>query len=375
VPAEASYPRAVAQMNPDPEAATASIPAPCPEYFETFSTSTSTSAGASPGRAVSVERSLVVPAFNEAARLREGLSRLSDAVAEGAIDLETTEIVFVDDGSADDTASLARQLLAHAPHVRILRLARHAGKGASVRVGVAEAKGARVAFTDADMAILPTQLPALYGALDRADVAIGCRELPGSSVDSSSLLRSLGGRGFNRMVNLVTKADLTDTQCGFKAFRTPAARLLFHYSVIDGFAFDVEVLYGARRLGLGIAEVPVRWLRIEGSRIHPLRDPVRMLSDVAKVRLGLRRPPPVPALVLGGEGPSVADVRGVLGPEVPVLRRPSGDVMVLMALQGASSCDEVRKLLSDRWPDASVQTTTVTASALEKLAPLGITTD
>ncbi len=363
-------------MNPEPEAATASIPAPCPEYFETFSTSTSTSADpSSPGRPASVERSLVVPAFNEAPRLREGLSRLSDAVAAGAIDLETTEIVFVDDGSADDTASLARRLLADTPHLRVLRLARHAGKGASVRVGIAEARGARVAFTDADMAILPTQLPDLYRALDQADVAIGCRELPGSSVDSSNLLRSLGGRGFNRMVNMVTKADLTDTQCGFKAFRTPAARLLFHSSVIDGFAFDVEVLHAARRLGLRIAEVPVRWMRIEGSRIHPLRDPVRMLADVAKVRLGIRRPPPVPALVLCGEGPTVAAVREVLGPEVPVLRRRSGDVMVLMALQGASSCDEVRKLLSDRWPEASVQPTTMTASALEKLAPLGIATD
>ncbi len=360
-------------MNPDSEAATASIPAPCPEYFETFSSSASPSADrSSPEKPVSVERSLVVPAFNEAARLGEGLSRLSDAVAAGAIDLETTEIVFVDDGSADDTASLARRLLAHAPHLRVLRLARHSGKGASVRVGVAEARGARVAFADADMAILPTQLPDLYRALDHAEVAIGCRELPGSSVDSSNLLRSLGGRGFNHLVNLVTNAELSDTQCGFKAFRTPAARLLFHYSVIDGFAFDVEVLHAARRLGLRIAEVPVRWLRIEGSRIHPLRDPVRMLADVAKVRLGVRRPPPVPALVLGGDGVTAGAVRDLLGPVVPVLPRFGGDVMVLMALQGASSCDEVSKLLSERWPDARLEATTMTAGDLRSLAPLDI---
>ena len=232
--------------------------------------------------------SIVVPAFNEVTRLGVGIERLQAAVDHGAVDVGVTEFVVVDDGSTDGTAELARDLYGRYPQSTVLRLPANAGKGAAIRRGVASARGAAIAFMDADMAVDPRQIPLLVGALDHADVAIASRALPGSSADHDRLGRTMMGWAFNQIVNAATHVSVGDTQCGFKAFRTPVARLLFHSSTIDRFAFDVEVLYTARRLGLRIAEVPVRWSNAQGTRIRPLRDPLSMLSDVLLSRIGSR---------------------------------------------------------------------------------------
>ena len=105
-------------------------------------------------------------------------------------------------------------------------------------------------------------------------------------------------RAFNRLVNTVTRVSLDDTQCGFKAFRAPAAKLLFHCSVTERFAFDVEILSLARRLGFTIAEIPVRWLRVKGSQIRPLKDARSMARDVVRAGRGAAWAPPVPSLVV-----------------------------------------------------------------------------
>ena len=232
--------------------------------------------------------SIVVPAFNEVTRLGVGIERLQAAVDQGAVDVGVTEFVVVDDGSTDGTAELARDLYGRYPQSTVLRLPANAGKGAAIRRGVASARGAAIAFMDADMAVDPRQIPLLVGALDHADVAIASRALPGSSADHDRLGRTMMGWAFNQIVNAATHVSVGDTQCGFKAFRTPVARLLFHSSTIDRFAFDVEVLYTARRLGLRIAEVPVQWSNAQGTRIRPLRDPLSMLSDVLLSRIGSR---------------------------------------------------------------------------------------
>lgn len=315
--------------------------------------------------------SLVVPAFNESGRLHDGLGRLFEAFASGSVEAASTEIIVVDDASTDCTAKLARQLLADAPQVRVLRLERHTGKGGCVRVGVGQAQGRRLAFVDADMAIVPSQLPSLLQALELAQVAIGSRELPGSKVDSSSLLRNIGGRGFNKLVQALTDVEFTDTQCGFKAFWTPVARLLFHCSVIDGFAFDVEILHVANRLGLAVAEVPVRWLRIEGSRIHFLSDPLRMLRDVAAVRLGLRRAPPVPALAIASELSTHA-VREAADPAHPVLDWGERGTLVLFPLAEPASCRHLAQRLRTVRPGTNVRQLSLSLSQLEELAPLAL---
>ena len=153
-----------------------------------------------------------------------------------------------------------------------------------------------IAFADADMAIDPEQTPQFIRALAQADLAIGSRSASGASVNRSSLRRSLMNRVFNRLVNALTSVALDDTQCGFKAFRAPVAKLLFHCSVTERFAFDVEILSLARRFGLVIAEVPVQWLRVQGSQIRPWTDARSMAGDVVRARRGAASVAPVPTL-------------------------------------------------------------------------------
>jgi len=287
---------------------------------------------------------LVVPAFNEADRLAGGVARLTEAVEAGAIDPARTELLVVDDGSTDGTGEHARRLLVPMPWARVLRLEHNTGKGAAVRAGVAQARGAVVAFTDADMAIDPLQVPRFVEALVEADVAIGSRVLPGARADAGDTLRrKLMGVAFNVVARRVTGVPTGDTQCGFKAFRTPAARLLFHFGTVDRFAFDVEILHLAHRLGMSIREVPVRWRHLGRSRIRP-GDPLSMLADVARVRLASGGPP-VEALELGAAddgGPTMASaVRAVVGPTLPVAELEGGSALLLLPL---CSPEQVRQL-------------------------------
>jgi len=247
---------------------------------------------------MTVRLTIVVPAFNEAHRLPDGMERFAAAVDDGSVDLDVTEVVFIDDGSTDDTADTARRLLAPVPHHRVISLPANRGKGAAIRTGVALARGSCTAYMDADMAIDPRAVPLLLDGLGTYDAAIGSRALPDSMVDGTYTVRAAMGRLFNRLVTTGTGLGLQDTQCGFKAFRTPAARLLFHLVRIDRFAFDVELLARARRLGLRVTEVPVQWKNVPGSTIHPLQDSITMLSDVFRSRLGLLATPPVPAVVV-----------------------------------------------------------------------------
>jgi dolichyl-phosphate beta-glucosyltransferase len=242
---------------------------------------------------------IVVPAFNEAARLVHRAVRLIDAAKSGAIDAETTELILVDDGSTDGTSLVATELLSpDFPRMRIVRLATNSGKGAAIRAGAASATSPVVVFMDADMAVDPSELPLLMKEIEHADVAIGSRSVVGSTVENANYQRVLMGRTFNRLVNSVTNVGIKDTQCGFKAFRTPVARLLFHLMVVDRFAFDVEVLCLAQRLGLKICEVPVQWQDVDGSTVRHISDSLSMALDVARLRWRKDRSA-IPALIVG----------------------------------------------------------------------------
>jgi glycosyltransferase involved in cell wall biosynthesis len=258
---------------------------------------------------------IIVPAFNEADRLPAGIERFDAAVADGAIDLDTTEVVLIDDGSTDQTGPVATRLLSPLPHHRVISLPTNGGKGAAVRTGIALARGPYVAYMDADMAIDPRAVPLLLDALGSSEAAIGSRALAHSMVDGTYAVRAVMGRLFNRLVTTGTGLGLEDTQCGFKAFRTPAARLLFHLVAIDRFAFDVEVLARARRLGLRISQVPVHWKNVPGSTVHPLHDSVTMLSDVFRSRYGFLATPPVPAVIVADKS-RAGDRAGLGGPLV-----------------------------------------------------------
>ncbi|MDA8368021.1 MAG: glycosyltransferase [Actinomycetota bacterium] len=340
------------------------------------------------GGGAHLDLTIVIPAFNEEARLAEGLERLHGAVRAGAIDPERTEVILVDDGSTDGTAQVADELLAGYPHHLVHRVATNRGKGAAVRTGISLARSTLCAHMDADMAIDPISVSDLRLELRAHEVAIGSRALPGSMVDGRYVVRSLMGRLFNRMVTAGTRLRFADTQCGFKGFRTPVARLLFHLVEIDRFAFDVEVLARAAELGLGIAEIPVHWKNVPGSSIHPLHDAVTMVADVARVRLDPGRRPTVTSLWLPGttgttgttgRGENIDDTLAALAEIVtsrtgraplPVVRTPSGGAGVLLALvdpvvAAAVTADARRHLGS-----AGLQVRRVRAADLARSGPL-----
>ena len=329
---------------------------------------------------MNLDLTIVVPAFNEAHRLADGVRRFEVAVAEGAVDVDRTEVIVIDDGSTDGTADTAGKLLASLPHHQVVRLPGNRGKGAAVRAGVSLARGTCTAYMDADMAIDPRAIPLLLDGLQSTDVAIGSRALPDSMVESTYILRSLMGGLFNRLVTTGTALGLHDTQCGFKAFRTPAARLLFHLVRIDRFAFDVEILVRARRLGLTITEVPVHWKHVPGSTIHPLHDSVTMLADVYGCRLGLRPTPPVPTLAVrhATGGSEVAGLVSRVGaavahalPDVPLPVVDSRDaVLVLLPLVGPADAAAVLASLRSALPDLTVARRSMTVGSLGALGPL-----
>ncbi len=323
--------------------------------------------------------SMVIPAYNEGARLGDGVARLQHAIDDGSIDPSTTEFIVVDDGSTDDTVESAWSLLAAHPYVQVLSLPNNRGKGAAVRAGVAAAHGQLIAFADADMAIDPSHTPEFVAALEHDDMAIGSRAAIGSTVDRPSLQRSTMNRVFNAMVNRVTGVSLSDTQCGYKAFRAPAAKLLFHGTVTDRFAFDVEVLALSRRLGLSIGEIPVHWLRVSGSRIRPWQDAASMARDVLRASRQKTSAPPLPAIAVkvpdeGNSSPETLPVRlsAVIEPGMPVVERPDGTTLVLCPLVSPERILETARRVETLIPHAGLEHLSVTVAQLCDWAPLSL---
>ncbi|ADP83107.1 Protein of unknown function DUF3367 [Pseudofrankia inefficax] len=229
--------------------------------------------------------SVVIPAFNESRRLPSSLPVLSAALQR--FHLPDAEVIVVDDGSLDDTARIAADLLRDVPNSRVIRLPRNRGKGAAVRAGVAAAAGEAIVFMDADLASDVADLPALLAALDHAEVALGSRRLGGGAERSAK--RRLGSWVFHQVTRMFIPLDLADTQCGFKAFRHTEAKVIFGLSQVAGFAFDIEVLAIARSLGYRIAEVPVRWTEQPHGTFNALRHTPAMLADVVRARRNVHR--------------------------------------------------------------------------------------
>jgi len=236
------------------------------------------------------ELSITIPAHNEARRILPYLRKITDYLGNHG---RLHEILVVDDGSTDATAALIQQFARSAPAIRLIRLPTCRGKGAAVRAGMQEASGHMQLFTDADGATPIEELSRLEQALAKgADIAIGSRalatQLPQFSVRVRRS-RSLLGTFFNVVAQQWGLAGIADTQCGFKLFRKAVAQELFRYASIDGFGFDLEVLYLARQRGYRITEVPVNWSDKPGSKVSVIKDGLAMLRDLAVVRLNARR--------------------------------------------------------------------------------------
>jgi glycosyltransferase involved in cell wall biosynthesis len=235
---------------------------------------------------VSLAFSLVIPAYNEQARLPYTLAQIQEFVCRERLDCE---VVVVDNGSDDATSAVVLQASAGFPQLRLLRTDRR-GKGCAVRAGALSAHGEVMVFGDADLSWSVEDLPRFVALLnDATPVVIGSREGGGARRIDEPAYRHLMGRVFNRVVQALAVPGIEDSQCGFKAFRADAARAIFTRQRIDGFGFDVEVLYLARRLGFGIRVVPLRWEHKNNSRVAPVRDTLTMLTDVLRVRFNAWR--------------------------------------------------------------------------------------
>lgn len=211
--------------------------------------------------------SIVIPAYNESDRLPGTLARLAECCPDAE-----TEVIVVDDGSSDNTSEVAKRGVPGHPPPLVITLPENRGKGAAVRAGVAASSGELVLTMDADLATDIGDLDAFLARLDDADVVVGSRAVPGATVRDATRLRIMMGRTFNRMVRVLTRLHVHDSQCGFKAFRGDSGRLAFSLATVDGFAFDPEVLMISNYLGLRIVEVPVNWTAVDGSSVRPIRD-------------------------------------------------------------------------------------------------------
>lgn len=226
---------------------------------------------------------IVIPAHNEAQRIGATLRTIRDYLCASSFD---AAVIVVDDGSTDETATLAAQAV-EPLDVRVIRVPANRGKGYAVRTGMAAADGTYVLMTDADLSTPIHEVASLLRAMDEgADVAIGSRDLPQSNVVvHQPWWREHMGDMFNVCARALGLTSFYDTQCGFKLLRVVDAKRLCPLLVVDGFAFDVELLFAARALGLSVRDVPVEWRHAEFSRVHPLRAPITMLRDLVRVRL------------------------------------------------------------------------------------------
>ena len=233
---------------------------------------------------MSVDLSLVIPAFNEAARLEAYLAEVRvhlDAVYFGRY-----EVLVVNDGSSDGTAGLVRAAADRWPKLRLLEHAVNQGKGAAVRTGVLATTGRVVLFADADGATPITEEQKLSAALGRgAAIAVGSRLLPGASVlRERNRLRSVGGRVFAWAARRAVRVAVRDTQCGFKMLVGSVARYLFARTRETGYLFDLELLALAAKCGCAVAEVPVNWTERAGSKVRMVRDTSRMFAGLLRLR-------------------------------------------------------------------------------------------
>ncbi len=229
--------------------------------------------------------SVVVPAYNEEARIGATLKRMLTYFDEQPY---LYEILVVSDGCTDRTHEIVNQIIEQRSEVRLLTYSPNHGKGHAVRVGMLAATGERILFSDADLATPIEEIEKLSSALDAGcDIAIGSRDSIGSElIRRQSLLREMGGRLFNKMVQVMAVRGIHDTQCGFKLFTRRAAHDIFRRCQIDHFAFDVEVLFLARKLfNCRIAEIPVRWMHMEGSKVRFFRDAIRMVKTLFRIRI------------------------------------------------------------------------------------------
>ncbi len=228
--------------------------------------------------------SLVIPAYNEGApdRLPRSLEDITAFVAGQDFEIE---VIIVDNNSSDNTKDIATQAAEQYPYIRVLT-EKQQGKGAAVRTGMMQARGEYLFICDADLSMpIEEVLKFLPPQADEYDIAIASREAPGARRVDEPELRHIMGRVFNLIVKIIAVRGLNDTQCGFKCFKRDVALELFPLQTIDGWAFDVELLFIAQQRGYKIIEVPITWIYKTHSKIKPMQDSINMVWETLKIRI------------------------------------------------------------------------------------------
>jgi dolichyl-phosphate beta-glucosyltransferase len=230
--------------------------------------------------------SIIIPAYNEERRISSTLETVLSFLEKQEYD---SEIIVVENGSQDRTAEIVKAYQHGHPSLHLLHETR-AGKGLAVRRGMLAAKGSYRFICDADLSMPIEEVRRFIPPeLEAFDIAIASREVPGAARYDEPVYRHFIGRGFNLLVRLFAGLKIQDTQCGFKCFRAEIAAELFNQQVIDGWTFDVEVLFLAQRRGNTIVEVPIPWYFHPGSRVRIVQDTITMFCDLIRIRLNALR--------------------------------------------------------------------------------------
>lgn len=231
-----------------------------------------------------LDLSIVIPAYNEEGRLPKTLDSVFSYLQARPY---RAEIIVVDDGSSDRTSEIVSACRQKYPALRLLSNIGNRGKGFSVRHGMLEARGEIALFTDADLSTPIEEADKLLAALREQgyDGAIGSRALDRSLIEvHQSVIREQAGIFFNRLVRCIMGIEFSDTQCGFKAFRMERARVIFEQQRVERFGFDPEILFLAKRMGLRVAEVPVRWSHDAATKVNVAADGIRMFLELLLIR-------------------------------------------------------------------------------------------
>lgn len=230
--------------------------------------------------------SIIIPAHNEEQRLPGTLEKIHTFFLTQDY---STEVLVVENGSSDRTYALACEMAARMPNLKVLR-EQASGKGLAVRAGMLAASGDYRFICDADLSMPIEQINRfLPPQLEGVDIAIGSREAPGAVRYDEPPHRHFVGRVFNTIVRVIALPDLQDTQAGFKCFRGEVAEVLFPLQTMFGWAFDVEILFIARRRGYQIMEIPIDWYFDSNSKVKVLRDSYRMFTDLIRIRLNAHK--------------------------------------------------------------------------------------
>ncbi len=228
--------------------------------------------------------SIVIPACNEGQIIEKTIKTTAEYLKEKRLNFE---IIVVDDGSSDNTLKILEQIQHSLPSLKIIKHEANLGKGRSVKDGVLAADGGIILFTDADLSAPLSNLDKMMDEINKGfHIVVGSRYIKGAIIKNRPVIRQILGKGFSFIIRLFKLTEVSDTQCGFKLFKKDVAKNIFTNLSIDGYAFDVEVLYISKLYGYKICECPIIWIDNTSSKMKLFRDAYRMFKDVLKIKFG-----------------------------------------------------------------------------------------